>query len=213
MRQKRAQNDHRVCLPSSKHSKRRSGAGWAGRSHRHLHARHRVRTMSGAISALCVPSSMFLMRTLRSATSLSTTNCSLSEVTRRTMMRQRIRGRLERTMGVDEGEASGSAEATRRVRAFLASLALRLCHHKRPSTAEQPLHVFVAATAATHQRHAQSCGPCRPLLSAFVARLSVFLKLSTWSLSLGAPAAMSLQALWRCADVLRSPFRPAGAWL
>lgn len=33
-----------------------------------------------------VPSSMFLMRTLRSATSLSTTNCSLSEVTRRTIV-------------------------------------------------------------------------------------------------------------------------------
>ena len=37
--------------------------------------------------AFCdAPSSMFLMRTLRSATSLSTTNCSLSEVTRRTML-------------------------------------------------------------------------------------------------------------------------------
>ena len=36
------------------------------------------------------PSSMFLIRTLRSATSLSTTNCSLSEVTRRTILKSRL---------------------------------------------------------------------------------------------------------------------------
>ena len=35
-----------------------------------------------------LPSSMFLMRTLRSATSLSTVNCSLSDVVRRTIVLQ-----------------------------------------------------------------------------------------------------------------------------
>jgi hypothetical protein len=44
------------------------------------------RILDGAGVHRSVPSSMFLMRTERSATSLSTVNCSLSEVTRRTMM-------------------------------------------------------------------------------------------------------------------------------
>lgn len=48
------------------------------------------------MSAASAPSSMFLIRTLRSATSLSTTNCSLSEVTRRTMIRVKVVGEAEK---------------------------------------------------------------------------------------------------------------------
>ena len=48
-----------------------------------------------------LPSSMFLMRTLRSATSLSTTNCSLSEVTRRTIVV------LDGSRGDGDGEEEG----------------------------------------------------------------------------------------------------------
>jgi hypothetical protein len=48
------------------------------------------------------PSSMFLMRTLRSAASLSTTNCSLSEVMRRTIVGDEMK--VEKEEGKTEND-------------------------------------------------------------------------------------------------------------
>ena len=83
LRHGRREDDKLFSAPT----KRRSAMGWAGRSPRRLGVSGMVRyEKEGPAETVDLPSSMFLMRTLRSATSLSTTNCSLSEVTRRTIV-------------------------------------------------------------------------------------------------------------------------------
>jgi hypothetical protein len=75
----------RKCLPFSKRSMRHWAAVSAGRFRRHLYESRALGYLRSKAQKE-IPSSMFLISTERSATSFSTTNCSLSEVTRRTIM-------------------------------------------------------------------------------------------------------------------------------
>jgi hypothetical protein len=71
--------------PFSTHLTKRLEAGWAGRFLRHL-----IEVNSVAIGCTWrlseLPSSIFFIRTLRSTTSFSAWNCSLSEVTSSTIV-------------------------------------------------------------------------------------------------------------------------------